>query len=85
MHTRVLDRDERAEMVRLAIEALSDRERRAMLLSKFEGMSYVEIGETMGLSMQATKSLLSRARENLRIILEPYMQEGQRPDGGPAP
>jgi RNA polymerase sigma-70 factor (ECF subfamily) len=54
-----------------------------MLLSKFEGMSYLEIGETMSLSMQATKSLLTRARENLRLILEPYMQEGVRPEGGP--
>ena len=84
MPTRVLDRAERAEIVRLAIDALNERQRMAMLLSKFEGMSYVEIGETMGLSMQATKSLLSRARENLRLILEPYMQEGERPEGGPA-
>lgn len=84
MPTRVLDKAERAEIVRLAIEALNDRQRMAMLLSKFEGLSYVEIGETMGLSLQATKSLLSRARENLRLILEPYMQEGERPEGGPA-
>ena len=34
-----------------------------MLLSRFEGMSYLEIAETMGLSTQAIKSLLSRARD----------------------
>ena len=85
MPTRVLDKAERAEVVRLAIDALNDRQRMAMLLSKFEGMSYIEIGETMGLSLQATKSLLSRARENLRVMLEPYMQEGEFPEGGPAP
>lgn len=85
MPSRVLDKVERAEIVRLAIDALNDRQRMAMLLSKFEGMSYVEIGETMGLSLQATKSLLSRARENLRLILEPYMQDGARPAGGEAP
>lgn len=84
MPTRVLDKAERAEIVRLAIDALNDRQRMAMLLSKFEGMSYHEIGETMELSLQATKSLLSRARENLRQILEPYMQDGARPEGGPA-
>jgi RNA polymerase sigma-70 factor, ECF subfamily len=33
----------------------------------------------MGLSIKAVKSLLSRARENLRVILEPYLQEGIRP------
>ncbi len=82
MPARVLDKAERAEIVRLAIDALSERQRMAMLLAKFEGMSYLEIGETMGLSLQATKSLLSRARENLRLILEPYMQDGERPEGG---
>lgn len=79
MPTRQLDKAERAEIVRLAIDALSERQRMAMLLSKFEGMSYIEIGETMNLSLQATKSLLSRARENLRLILEPYMKDGERP------
>jgi RNA polymerase sigma-70 factor (ECF subfamily) len=82
MPTRLLDKAERAEIVRLAIDALNDRQRMAMLLSKFEGMSYLEIGEAMDLSLQATKSLLSRARENLRLILEPYMEDGERPDGG---
>jgi RNA polymerase sigma-70 factor (ECF subfamily) len=55
-----------------------------LLLSKFEGMSYSEIGETMELSSQAVKSLLSRARNNLRVALEPYMNEGaaqSRPGG----
>ncbi|MBC8353877.1 MAG: sigma-70 family RNA polymerase sigma factor [Planctomycetes bacterium] len=79
MPARQLDKAERAEMVRLAIEALSERQRVALLLSKFENMSYVEIAETMEMTVPATKSLLSRARENLRAILEPYMQDGQSP------
>jgi RNA polymerase sigma-70 factor (ECF subfamily) len=84
MPARRFDKAERAEMVRQAMGTLNERQRMALLLSKFEGMSYAEIGETMGLSIQATKSLLSRARENLRIILEPYVQEGSRLSGGPA-
>jgi RNA polymerase sigma-70 factor, ECF subfamily len=79
MPTRQLDKSERAEMVRLAIDALPERQRVALLLSKFENLSYIEIAETMEMSVQATKSLLSRARENLRAILEPYMQEGLSP------
>lgn len=79
MPTRQLDKAERAEMVRLAIEALPERQRVALLLSKFENMSYIEIAETMEMTVQATKSLLSRARENLRVILEPYMQDGASP------
>lgn len=79
MPTRQLDRSERAEMVQVAIRALSDRQRMALLLCKFEGMSYAEIGETMELSAQAVKSLLSRARSNLRTALEPYLKEGVLP------
>ena len=54
----------------------------AMLLSKFEGMSYVEIAETMQLTTQAVKSLLSLARNNLREVIEPYLQSGKLPTGG---
>ncbi|MBI2481065.1 MAG: sigma-70 family RNA polymerase sigma factor [Planctomycetia bacterium] len=75
MPTRQLDKAERAEMVRLAIAALPERQRMALLLSKFENLSYAEIAETMEMTVQATKSLLSRARENLRVILAPYMQD----------
>jgi RNA polymerase sigma-70 factor (ECF subfamily) len=39
-------------------------------------MSYQEIGETMGLSVQAVKSLLMRARVNLKNLLDPYLQQG---------
>lgn len=51
------------------------------MLSKFEGMSYLEIGETMGLTTQAVKSLLSRARNNLKDILKPYLETGVLTDG----
>jgi RNA polymerase sigma-70 factor (ECF subfamily) len=44
-------------------------------------MSYADIAEAMEMSPQAIKSLLSRARENLRAVLEPYLQRGERPTG----
>jgi len=79
MPTRLADDAELAEVVRAAIDALNERQRMALLLCKFEHMSYADIAATMGLSVQAVKSLLSRARENLRALLEPYVQEGIRP------
>jgi RNA polymerase sigma-70 factor (ECF subfamily) len=75
--TRQVDRMERAAMVRMAMETLNERQRLAVLLSKFEGMSYADIGATMGLSTPAIKSLLTRARNNLRIVLEPYIEQGE--------
>jgi len=79
MPARQLDNSERAELVRAAINQLNDRQRMALLLAKFEGLSYAEIADTMGMSVKAIKSLLSRARNNLRLALEPYMEEGAAP------
>ena len=76
MPARVLDRSEQAEIVEAAIRTLNDRQRLAVLLNRFEHMSYIDIAETMELSTQAVKSLLSRARSNLREALLPYMQNG---------
>ena len=80
MPARRADKREAAEMVGLAIQTLNERQKTAILLSKFENMSYQEIADTMGLTTQAVKSLLSRARANLRGVLEPYVQTGQLPD-----
>jgi len=80
MPTRALDRAEQADMVRYAVAALGERQRMALLLAKFEGMSYQDIAQTMGLSVQAIKSLLSRARVNLKEILTPYVEQGARLD-----
>jgi len=80
MPTRQLDKSEMRDIVLLAIDALNERQRLAVLLSKFEGMSYVDIGEVMELSPQAVKSLLSRARSSLRDVLQPYLDHGQRPE-----
>jgi RNA polymerase sigma-70 factor (ECF subfamily) len=77
--TRNMDHQERSRVILLALEALGERQRTAILLSKFEGMSYQEIAETMGLTVQAVKSLLMRARVNLKNLLEPYLQEGLVP------
>jgi RNA polymerase sigma-70 factor, ECF subfamily len=81
MPTRQLDKQERATMVRAAIDGLGERQRMALLLSKFEGLSYAEIAEIMEMTPKAVKSLLSRARENLRVALEPYIEEGSSTPG----
>ncbi len=79
MPARQLDKAEMREIVRMALGALNERQRMAVLLCKFEGLSYAEIATTMELSPQAIKSLLSRARGNLREVLEPYLTRGDRP------
>ena len=80
MPTRQLDKAELRDIVKLAIATLSERQRMAVLLNKFEHLSYEEIGEVMKLSPSAVKSLLSRARTNLREVLDPYIQRGSSAD-----
>lgn len=73
MPTRQVDRAELQSRVREALETLNERQRMALLLHKFEDLSYADIGESMEMSPAAVKSLLSRARESLRAKLETYM------------
>lgn len=77
MPTRQLDKREMQAIVQKALDTLNDRQRMALLLHKFEDMSYEDIADAMEMSTAAVKSLLSRARENLRVALEPYMQIGR--------
>ena len=79
MPARLAEGTERAGVVRAAVAVLSERQRMALMLSRFENMSYIEIAETMDLSTKAVKSLLSRARVNLKDILQPYIDAGMIP------
>jgi RNA polymerase sigma-70 factor (ECF subfamily) len=76
MPTRQLDKAELCSAVQQAIGSLNDRQRMAVLLAKFEHLSYSDIGEIMDMTPQAIKSLLSRARGNLREALQPYLDRG---------
>jgi RNA polymerase sigma-70 factor (ECF subfamily) len=64
---------ELAEVIRRALDTLNERQRVAVLLNKFEEMNYAEIADVMGLTTKGVKSLLSRARTNLRAALQGYI------------
>ncbi|RIK75529.1 MAG: RNA polymerase subunit sigma-70 [Planctomycetota bacterium] len=81
MPTRQLDKLELRDVVNMAVATLNDRQREAVLLNKFEHLSYEEIAAVMQLTPAAVKSLLTRARTKLRDILEPYLQQGLRVEG----
>jgi RNA polymerase sigma-70 factor (ECF subfamily) len=68
-----MQQQELAGIVQEAIAGLNERQRAAVVLNKFEDMNYAEIAEVMGLTTKAVKSLLSRARGNLRDVLKDYI------------
>jgi RNA polymerase sigma-70 factor (ECF subfamily) len=76
MPARMSDKRETCSIVQAALETLTEPQRAAVLLNKFEEMSYADIAETLDISPSAVKSLLMRARETLRSRLEPYVQRG---------
>ena len=59
-----------------AIGALPENQRIALALCRQEELSYEEIAEVLGCSLSATKSLIHRGRETLKVQLKPYLQTG---------
>ncbi|HEY1380747.1 MAG TPA: sigma-70 family RNA polymerase sigma factor [Gemmataceae bacterium] len=70
--SRPLERAELAGQVRGALAALAGRQRRAIEL-QFEDRSYREIARRLALTPEATKSLLYRARQQLKETLAPVV------------
>lgn len=68
-----LERGELRSVVRLALRQLQDRQRHALFLQQFEDRSYTEIADRLHLSPEAAKSLLYRARNQIRETLHPYV------------
>lgn len=75
LHGKVLDepessalRNETQVAVQQVISEMSPRNRMALIFREYEGMSCEEIGQIMGLSRSAVKSVLFRGREEFRRI-----------------
>ena len=64
---------ERAIAIKQAINRLPESQRTALILARFEQQSYEEIATVMSLSSKAVKSLLHRARVNLKESLQEYL------------
>jgi RNA polymerase sigma-70 factor, ECF subfamily len=66
-------RDERMAAIRSHVMALPERQRMAVLMHKYQGMDYRQIGDVLKLSESATKSLLFRAYQTLRDKLKDFV------------
>jgi len=67
---RALEQRERWSATRRAIDALPESQRTVLLLAKFEGLSYREIAEALGISLGAVESRLVRAMRRLAAAQE---------------
>jgi RNA polymerase sigma-70 factor (ECF subfamily) len=61
---------EQIDGLRAALEQLPETQRRAILLREWQGLSYVDIADQLGLSVAAVETLLFRARRGLTARLD---------------
>jgi RNA polymerase sigma-70 factor (ECF subfamily) len=67
--------NEKKDIVRRAMQHLSKEHREILTLREYQDLSYDEIAETLGLTVQAVKSRIFRARSEIRNLLGGYFKE----------
>lgn len=73
----VMLRNEKVSMVRAAIQNLPEKQRTALVLREYDQLGYQEIADILGHTVSSVKSLLFRARENVKLQLEAYISESK--------
>jgi RNA polymerase sigma-70 factor (ECF subfamily) len=66
-----------AEAVQRALDELPERQRAALSLVHYQGMSNAEAAEVLGVKLRALESLLARGRRQLREQLAAFHSEGR--------
>ena len=66
---RMLGQKQLGERIRVALDQLPFDQRTALVLREIDGLSYEEIGFSLGIAVGTVKSRLARAREALRAQL----------------
>ena len=71
--SRVLEQKELGALINRAVESLAPEYKVVLLLREMEGLAYTEIAQVTGLTMEAVKTRLNRARAMVRQKVEPYL------------
>ncbi|MBI4182792.1 MAG: sigma-70 family RNA polymerase sigma factor [Proteobacteria bacterium] len=71
----LIERDETGRAVAAAVAGLPDRQRAALLLTYYEGLSNAETAVALATSVSAVETLLVRAKRALRRRLSPLRDE----------
>jgi RNA polymerase sigma-70 factor (ECF subfamily) len=75
---RNLERRENERMIQRALASLTAEQREAILLSRYQGLSYAEIAQIAGCSEGAVKTRVFRAMETLKKALSGDARGGDR-------
>ena len=75
VHDMPHERTEMLDLIQMAMELLTEDYREAFYLREFNDMPYDDIAEILGISSGNVRIRVTRARERIRQILEPYIAE----------
>ena len=75
---RNLERRQDQQRIQKALSALTPEQREAILLSRYQGLSYAEIAQISGCSEGAVKTRVFRAMETLKKVLTGEARGGDR-------
>jgi len=70
----IIEQKELAEAIQKAIDELPEDQKFTLVMRDIEGLSYKEIAQIQGCSVEAVKSRLFRARSTLRKKLRPFLE-----------
>lgn len=72
-----MDEERDMNTIKDAIQMLSPEQREVIILNKFQGLSYQEIGEIIGSNAESVKQKAYRAHLKLRELLKPLLKEAR--------
>lgn len=73
--TREAERTEMMELIAMALDLLPHDMREAFVLREYDGLPYQEISDMLNIKLETVKVRVFRARQKIRDILEPYLNE----------
>lgn len=64
--------ENRGQMIKQALMAIPERQRSAIVMCHYQGLTNKEAASTMNISVEALESLLARGRRSLKKLLEQH-------------
>jgi RNA polymerase sigma-70 factor (ECF subfamily) len=68
---------EMSDLVEMALDSIHDDQREAIFLYEYDGLSYSEIANLLGVTQTAVRLRVHRGRKAIRKILRPYLADLQ--------
>ncbi len=78
LEDKTVENRELGRLIEMALGLISEEYREAFILQEYNGLSYKEIADVMGVPVSTVRNRVVRAKKRLREILTPYLEEEKR-------